>query len=423
MMQLGPVWNPAWISPQLPSSLEQTQQALHSLTTPVPQALATHAAAVLSPEAGHESASEFGSFTGHDSQPAAWFSAQHIESARDYIPEEDIQAPTPLHAVVMIGQNGSEEVYAANALTSRPATAAARASLLQSMDQSAPISLSLFGEESYEDASLDLPATAQPAPVLKPLSETAPSSPGVAHTPTWGLDQAIRSAPTQLLQATEDAFEPSWQQAEASKAPSSSWLSDQTGYEHTWHGAAPSHSTPSSSWLPGQAGSGLEIHWQTTPDSHSFSASALPDQSQFAATWPQPTTDAASQLLPDRQAGSGPISLELFGLEDREDEPLALPLQLPTQAGNTVASDMLGNTNQATDSSACEPVSSPRRQISPRATPLQLFEMEETKDESLTLPVQATPTLLPSAGADANEHTGLCHAHICSSVHVRCSVH
>ena len=123
----------------------------------------------------------------------------------------------------------------------------------------------------------------------------------------------------------------------------------------------------------------------------------------FAATWPRPGTDTSPMQPPSRQAVSGPISLELFGLEEREDEPLAIPMQ--TILSTSSAEPQLeGLASQSTHSVADAQQLSLSSQVAPGPISLELFGGVEASDAPLELPIQAAITVLPTAettGQDA----------------------
>ncbi len=367
-----------------------------------------------SPHAQHvdESQSEFGSFTGNASQPPAWLSSMPpVESAQDYLTEADMQAPSPLHAAISTSQTGfsnqCEEGFAGSGPALRPATAAARASLLQSMDRSVPISLGLFGEESYEDPVLESPdqSVAHAQDATSP-QEAAPNSPGHA---SWGADQVAFASATSasgLPETVVTDLEPSWQQVDAASAPgytSSSWLPDQAAAsvsEPFWQGATSSHPAAT---LPDQMipTDDPDSMWHNADQQPFSSVSTLPDQDQqhiFAATWPQPGTDTSPMQPPSRQAVSGPISLELFGLEEREDEPLEIPLQTMTSASGAEP-QLEGLATQPTHSFADAQQLSLSSQRMPGPISLELFGGVEASDAPLELPIQAAITVLPTAEA------------------------
>jgi len=417
-LQVGPVWNPAWLTPPSPSSSQHAQQPPFSHPHTIPYASSPHAQHV------DEGQSEFGSFTGNANQPPAWLpSAPQVESAQGYLSEADMQAPSPLHAAISTNQTGfsnqREEGFAGSGSALRPATAAARASLLQSMDRSVPISLGLFGEQSYEDPVLESAdqsvAHAQDATSHQ---EAAPNSPGHA---SWGADQVAFATPTSasgLPETVMTDLKPSWQQVDAASAPgytSSSWLPDQATAsvpEPFWQGAASSH--PATSLVPDQMlpSDNPDSMWHTADQQAFSSSTTLPDQDQhmFAATWPQPGTDTSSIQPPSRQAVSGPISLELFGLEEREDEPLEIPLQ--TTISTSGAEPQLDSlATQSTHSFGDAQQLSLSSQVAPGPISLELFGGVEASDAPLELPIQAAITVLPTAqstGQDAGrprQHT------------------
>ena len=363
------------------------------------------------PHAQHvdEGQSEFGSFTGNVSHPPGWLPpTPPVESAQDYLSEADMQAPSPLHAAISTNQTGfsnqREEGFAGSGPALRPATAAARASLLQSVDRSVPISLGLFGEQSYEDPVLG--SADQPVAHTQDATshqEAAPSSPGQA---SWAPDQVAFASPlyaSGLPDTVRTELEPSWQQVDAASAPdyTSSWLPDQAPAsipEPFWQGAVSSH--PAATLVPDQMipSVGPDSMWHGADQQAFSSFSTLPDQDQhmFAATWPRPGTDTSPMQPPSRQAVSGPISLELFGLEEREDEPLEIPMQ--TILGTSSAEPQLeGLASQSTHSVADAQQLSLSSQMTPGLVSLELFGGVEASDAPLGLPIQAAITVLPTA--------------------------
>ncbi len=424
-LQVGPVWNPAWLTPPSPSSSQHAQQPSFSHPSTIPYASSAREVPLPHAQHGDEGQSEFGSFTGNASQPPAWpLSTPSVESAQDYLSEVDRQAPSPLHAAISTSQTGfsnqHEEGFAGSGPAVRPATAAARASLLQSMDRSVPISLGLFGEQSYEDPVLESAdqsvAHAQDA---SSHQEAAPSSPGHA---SWGAEQVAFATPTSapgLPETIMTDLEPSRQQADATSTPghtSSSWLPDQAAAsvpEPFWQGAASSH--PATSLVPDQMlpSDDPDSMWHSADQQAFSSFSTVPDQDQqhmFAATWPQPGTDTSPLQPPSRQAVSGPISLELFGLEEREDEPLEIPLQ--TTISTSGAEPQLDSlATQSTHSFGDAQQLSLSSQVAPGPISLELFGGVEASDAPLELPIQAAITVLPTAqstGQDAGrprQHT------------------
>lgn len=405
-LQVGPLWNPAWLAHPSPSSSQHAQPPPFSHSNVIPYA--SSAGQVLSPHAQHvdEGQSEFGSFTGNASQPTAWLPAEPpVESAQDHLSEADMQARNPLHAAINTNQAGlgnqHEDDFPRSAL--RPATAAARASLLQSMDRSVPISLGLFGEQSYEDPVLDSAdqsiAHAQPA---KSHQEAAPNSPGRASS---GADQVALASQTSAAGLPETVMtdlEPSWQPLDAASVPgyiSSSWLPEQATAsvpEPFWQGAASSQ--PAATLVPDQMipPDDPDSMWHGA-DQQAFSyLSALPDQDQhmFAATWPQPGTDTSPMQTLSRQAVSGPIPLELFGLEEREDEPFEIPVQtIMSISGAEPQLESLAI--QSTNSFADAQQLSLSSQVAPGPVSLELFAAVEASDAPLNMPIQAAITVLP----------------------------
>ncbi|DBB00324.1 TPA: hypothetical protein ACH3X1_014147 [Trebouxia sp. C0004] len=409
-LQVGPVWSPAWLTPPSPSASQHAQQPPLSHSSTVPYA--SSAGGLPPPHAQHvdEGQSEFGSFTGNASQPRAWRpSMPQVESAQDHLSEADMQAPSPLHAAITTNQTGlsnhHEEGFAGLGPALRPATAAARASLLQSMDRSLPISLGLFGEQSYEDPVLE-PADQSIAHAQDATShqEAAPSSAGHA---SWRADQVAFASPISASGLPETVLtdlEPSWQQVGAASAPghtSSSWLPDQAAAnvpEPSWQGAESNH--PAATLVADQTiRSDLPDSMWHGADQQAFSSvSTLPDQDQhmFAAMWPQPGTDTSPLQPPSRQAVSGPISLELFGLEEREDEPLEIPIQTIDSASGAER-QLEGLVTQSIHSFADPQQLSLSSQVALGPVSLQLVGGVEASDAPLELPIQAAITVVPTA--------------------------
>ncbi|KAL0024892.1 hypothetical protein WJX77_000588 [Trebouxia sp. C0004] len=423
-LQVGPVWSPAWLTPPSPSASQHAQQPPLSHSSTVPYA--SSAGGLPPPHAQHvdEGQSEFGSFTGNASQPRAWRpSMPQVESAQDHLSEADMQAPSPLHAAITTNQTGlsnhHEEGFAGLGPALRPATAAARASLLQSMDRSLPISLGLFGEQSYEDPVLE-PADQSIAHAQDATShqEAAPSSAGHA---SWRADQVAFASPISASGLPETVLtdlEPSWQQVGAASAPghtSSSWLPDQAAAnvpEPSWQGAESNH--PAATLVADQTiRSDLPDSMWHGADQQAFSSvSTLPDQDQhmFAAMWPQPGTDTSPLQPPSRQAVSGPISLELFGLEEREDEPLEIPIQTIDSASGAER-QLEGLVTQSIHSFADPQQLSLSSQVALGPVSLQLVGGVEASDAPLELPIQAAITVVPTAETSCqdagNERTGV----------------
>ena len=485
-LQVGALWNPAWLPP--PSSQTQhaqnDQQPQHAQQAPdgqrQQQSLYSRPAAIPNMELSCQQAvpdteddSDFGSFTGNAAQPSSWLSSPQVESAQDYIAQADQQAPPHFHSVTSsAGMQGGEGSGAVGKPPVRPAAAAATATLLQSMNRSAPISLGLFGEESYEDPVLELPDQAAVWDAAVPTSQKAvPSSPrqmGLfpAAEQAVSLQQAHASQhefepqhefPPQFEFRAQHDFEPSWQHAHGTDpnfGPSSAGKPDATedDFSPSWQQASGNNS------------------WQDEPISGSLkpTAPASEDPQAFAATWPQfmSDTDSASrQEPPSRQALSGPISLELFGMQDQEDQPLGIPgntlthspasphpavddgqqeleatlqSQQPATAGqpesavqSAVGQQSLQPATAWQSESAEQAVVA--RQASPGPISLELFGMEEAEDAPLELPVQATITVLPtgtSTSASLSLPTGsfslACdniRKKVCECVRVRGCVH
>ena len=434
------------------------------------------AAKHVSPDSEDESA--FGSFTGNDTRPSSsWVPSSQVETAREYISEAEQQAPDHLHSLTGSTLSAAaQDSEVASQAPVRPAAAAATAAVLQSRDRSAPISLGLFGEESYEDPAIELPPQAAlQGPATDSQQGAVPISPRQLPSATAELQrqspgrlppQPQLSGPLHDFKAqhkfpqytfqTEHKLDPSWQQAMGTQPPtqsSSSFLP-----EAPWQDTAQDDFSPS--WQQADADD-FGASWHQAP-SDNFPPSATPfpavDINGFAATWPQLTTSAdLHHQLPKRQAASGPISSELFGLEEREDEPLELPVQatdsntvlsthselvsgpqqsdsaafparsdpdwqmdiaaLTPQASSLHSSDAV-QSQQSKPGWQSEPANSveqsaPTRQTSPGPISLELFGMEETEDAPLDLPVQASITVLPTAASNDSKLVGtslrICH--------------
>ena len=473
-LQVGPVWSPAWQQPPSPASslqnsqhvqpAHQQQQQQQQQQFAASQPTAVPAATQSLPDSEDESA--FGSFTGNDTQPApSWGRTPQVESAQEYISEAEQQAPSHLHSVTGSALSAdAEESEATSQAPLRPAAAAATAAVLQSMDRSAPISLGLFGEESYEDPVIQLPAqvafqgsatdlqqeAVPTSPRQLPSASAAfqPKSPGrlqLQPQPAEPLHdfKAQHALPQHTFQS-EHQLEPSWQLPTEATPPtqsSSSFLPDTQ-----WQDTAQDDFSPS--WQQADEND-FGASWHQ-PQSDSFLPSASPfpaqDANGFAATWPQSSTSADPHYqLPGRQAVSGPISLELFGLEEQEDDSLKLPAQATDsgiiQSSRSAVPDGLQHSD---DTAAFPPADSeqsqqldlswqldvaksgeqlaPVRQNSPDPISLELFGMEETADAPMDLPVQATLTVLPTADSSdskpVNTSLPVCHTSSLGLQHV-----
>ena len=362
-----------------------------------------------------------------------------MESASDYIAKADQQAPSQFESVTSSAANNcADSSGAVDKRPVRPAAAAATASLIQSIDRSGPISLGLFGEDSYEDPVLELPGQAMVQGAAIDLQQGAvPSSPRripstSAESKATTSEQAAsrrqsntpqhefkphHAFPPQFEFQAEHDFEPSWQDALNTDPPiksSSTFMPD----------AADDADDFSPSWQ--QAGQ-PEGSWQneTAPEDPLPTATAFQSPHAFAATWPPLMTDADSasrQQLPTRQALSGPISLELFDMEEQEDQPLEVPTEGLTnalsapQSHHAAAVDggqrQLENVADPQQLAAAWHSESTQqsvmgRQHSPGPISLELFGMEETQDAPLELPVQATITVLPTTAPDASTSASL----------------
>ena len=452
-MQVGPLWSPAWLPPSSPSSSSHTQRAQHDQhaqrTQPEGHLLqqSNHSQSAAIP---HESSSQpalpdteddsdFGSFTGNAAQPALWLPSCQVESAQDYIAKADQQVPAHFQNVISSTAGlGANRLGAVDRSTLKPAAAAATASVLQSMDRSAPISLGLFGEESYDDPVLELPDQAAVQSAAVDLQQEAtPSGPrqmpsASAEQDATSLGQAPSSRhdfkpqhdfPPQFEFGAEHEFKSSSQHVHSTDPPTqspSSRMSD----------AADDDFSPSWQQAGGEEDFGAAWHNQTSlvPGATGLISPAQTPQI-FAATWPPLLADADSrsrQQVPGRQAVSGPVSLELFGMEEQEDHPLEVPLQVLTNTLSAPYSPQLVTVNGhqqpedpvslqqpaaawQTESVAASEHSVLGRQTSPGPISLELFGMEETEDAPLELPVQATITVLPTPAPDTAGmllHTG-----------------
>ena len=417
-MQLGPVWSPAWLGPSPLSSPPQTQQAQraqqesqHSLPAAIPS--------LVSQQQATEDDSDFGSFTGTAAQPTQWLpSSKVVESAQDYITQAEQQAAAHFQTVTSSAASPSgSNTAVVRPQPMRSAAAAATAAVLQSMDRSAPISLGLFGEESYDDPVMELSGhVAQGAavdqhheavlssPRQRPNAPTERQAGSVGQT--WAPEQSPQHdfPPHPDLQPDHE-LEPSWQHTHIAQLPSHSLSA--------WPYAADDDFSPS--WQQAGETEGSDAAWQNPNSSDSPELVSMAQSAHaFAATWPPPIPDAdppLSQQLPGRQTVSGPISLELFGLEEQPDEPLELPLQpqpdpvsappalhpVVTDSHQPLEDGMYAQqppaVGQAENGGSGEQSVLPR-QSSPGS--LELFGMEEMEDAPLELPVQATITVLPS---------------------------
>ena len=267
----------------------------------------------------------------------------------------------------------TSEAYLPNGAAARPAAAAARNSLLQSVNRSVPISLDAFGEEEAEDPALDLPRqpaallfTSYSSPALHTRASLAADAPplgsplsqqGFADFPSQlpSLD-AASEWPADGLQVSDAAVPTS--SAYALGAASATWPASNISSQLA---AAPQRHAVSGPITFGafDLGTSLQQAIQTgPPDSDStfevFPTAPGPEQ---VVPVQLPSTGAAeedsfqafeaapSQGPAARQTASGPISLELFGIAQQEEEPLTFPvpvnitdgpLTFPLQASTTV---------------------------------------------------------------------------------------
>ena len=453
-LEAGPLWTPAWLPTSSPLQTQHAQHAQQLQHDQQPQhAQRAHSASdgqhqqqphqsqpaaipnmLVSQPAlpDTEDDSDFGSFTGIQT---IWGPpSSQVESAQDCIAKPDWQAPLHFQRVMSSAANdGTDSSGAADKPPLRPAAAAGTASFPQSMDRSAPISMGLFGEESYDDPVLGLPAQAavqgaavdlqQEAISASPLqmpsasrghedtnSEQAASG-QQAHTPQHESRPRHTFPPQVAFQAEHD-FEPSWQHARTTNQPVKSALIITPD-------AADDDFSPSWQQADGKEDFGAE--WQNKTASGSFWTTATASQSPhaFAATWPPLITDADSasrQRLSGRQALSGPISSELFGMEEQEDQPLGLPTEAPIktlsapQSPDAAVDDgqqQFGDTVHPQQPAAASQSETTQQSVLGDQTPsgpisLELFGMEETQDAPLELPVQATITVLPTPAPDTS---------------------
>ena len=368
-----------------------------------------------------EDDSDFGSFTGTAAQPSQWLpSSKVVESAQDYITQAEQQAPAHFQTVTSSAASPSgSNAAVVRAQPVRPAAAAATAAVLQSMDRSAPISLGLFGEESYDDPVMELSGHVAQSAAVDQQHEAVLSSPrqgpnapteqqagSVAQT--WAPEQSPQhDFPPDLELKPEHDLELSWQHTHTAQLPNHSLSA--------WPYAADGDFSPS--WQQAGETEGLGAAWQNPNSSDSPEMVPVAQSAHaFAATWPPPIPDAdppLSHQLPGRQTLSGPISLELFGLEEQPDEPLEVSLQpqpdtvlgpVPLHPVVTDGHSPLENGVYAqqspTDGQSASRGSGEQsvlpRQTSPGPISLELLGMEEMEDVALELPVQATITVLPS---------------------------
>ena len=464
-LEVGPLWTPAWLAPPSPASSSQTQhvqhaqqpqhdhqphhaqraqpasdaqhqqQSDHSQPAAIPNVLLSQQALL-----GTKAEADFGSFTGN--QRSSWLPSSQVESAQDYIATADQQAPSHFQSVTSNAANdGDERSGAADKPLLRPAAAAV--SLQPSMDRSAPISLGLFGEESFDDPVLDVPGQAAVQDTAVDLQQGAvPRGPqqmpsASAERPATTAEQATslqqphtaqhefrprRAFPPQMNFQAEHDFEPSWQHAHTigqPVKPSLTFTPDTADDDF------------SPSWQQAGGNENFGYKWQNETASGVLSptATAFDSPHAFAATWSPLSTDADSasrQQLPGRQALSGPISLEHFGMEEQEDQPLEHPtealintLSAPQPYHAAVDDEQQQSEDRVHPqqlAAACQSAwqltestqqSALGRQASPGPISLELFGMEETQDAPLELPVQATITVLPTAAPDTSNLASL----------------
>ena len=442
-LQMGPVWSPAWLPPPASLSPQPQQQQQQQHQQPVSHPVPVHT--VQQTLTDPEDEADFGSFTGDKSHPASssWEAKHEVESAQDYVSAVDKQAPSQLYSITGSTAGTSEADASSHAL--RPAAAAATASILQSMDRSAPISLGLFGEESYDDPDMELPAHAVQGPAANLGSSAASRSPRQALVHSQLSPEAAQSVqqqpdeqhefkaqhsfPPQYAFISNHSFVPSWQHAQGPEPPSQSSAAAISGAP--WQNTTEDDFSPSWQQADDKADDSI---WHQAPSEHFSPSKSSPPPLQealaFAATWPQPSTGGSSaslQQLPGRHAFSGPISLELFGMEEPEDAPLELTTQ--ASASTLPQTSAVDSSQQWADpapmsqlslpqhSEVGDPLpesepawqsedvhgslaSAPSQQTSPGPIPLELVGMEEREDDVLDLPEQMTAAAIPSAALD-----------------------
>lgn len=402
--------------------------------------------------ASPNSQSEIGSFTGHDSHHRQWGPAPPVESAQDYITAAQQQAPHPLHDVTSTLSNGSALGPDGLPLA---AAAASEAAPLQHMDRSAPISMDLFGEESYEDPSLELPSQdAFARSEAGPLSGAAPNSPTqAAGAEPFSSSTAAPSSPSRATADTRFPAQTALTQFQPGNAdfavPSSSLYpqEDEDDFSPTWQEAEPG--SPALGPMSLQAAPSTSEPADQHMSQPTFTAADWQNSSEFAATWPQPNHGGFPNL-PQRQAISGPIPLDLFDMEETVDAPLVfaphrlapvvssateahqeapaaselLATSAPTAFATssfeatppgtsarptvsfdtegtdhsssfpTAASDIVHGSEAQTDPQGSGHQIAPARQASPGPVSLEIFGIEEREDEPLQLPLQTAITVL-----------------------------
>ena len=380
--------------------------------------------------ASPDSQSDFGSFTGHDNHSGQWSFSPPVESAEDYITAAQQQAPHLLSGVSAAFSRDQSNTGPATGV-STASTAETGSAQLQHMDTSAPISLGLFGEESYEDPALDLPGQGT---FQRPESSAgaAPDSPVRGNT---AIPQQ-HGASLQLPQEPQHTFQSGSLpvgHANPDVHTSSSWLpdeADESDFSPTWQEAAPS--SPSQNWADDHTtANGPETLGQPN-DRPITAAPVLPSghsETAFAATWPQPSTGGYAHS-PQRQVMSGPIPLELFDMEETSDPALDFPLQAVSSVIPTVSSsEQLHLAAQSAASAPSSPSASTSLQRSLRtgsqtdlatgghqaypegnffAEPIavETFFAEAVADQSLDEPIQAVQAAVTVLPVDPRPSTG-----------------
>ena len=238
------------------------------------------------PDETAETASDFGSFTA--GSPAARFVAGTSPSQQPITGQGHTLAQAlhtdwtgsqyELTEAPASAASDSPRAYRPNSSALRPAAAAARDSVLQSMNRSVPISMDTFGQEEVEDADLQLPNQ-----VAAVLPSTLPPQTQAA---------AALSADFSSFQSGDFHPEFAYQQSESDFAP---FQTSASGTEQQ-----------------------LAAVWHQSSLGHTDVASPADFQTAggFSATWPVASTGAGPSANLQRHAASGPMVFDAFGNTD-----------------------------------------------------------------------------------------------------------
>ena len=246
------------------------------------------------PDETAETASDFGSFTAGSpvTRPVAGtFPSQLSIPGQGHTLAQDLRtdwtgSQYELTEAPASAASDSPRAYRPNSSALRPAAAAARESVLQSMNRSVPISLDTFGQGEVEDADLQLPNQ-----VAAVLPYTVPPQ-----------AQAAAALSADLSSFQSGRFHPEFasQQSESDFAPF------QTSTSGTDQQLA-------AIW-----------HQSSLQDTEAASPTDFQTAGGFSATWPVAGNAAELPASMQRLAASGPVIFGAFGNTDQAD-PAGVP--------------------------------------------------------------------------------------------------